>query len=133
MYIKGLKLLDNTEDAKAGELCIVETSNFGNYIYSIKKIDRVTKTKIVVGNVDFKKGWYMTDSFGVHSSRIYKYEEWAEKIISDYNKKVNTLNSLRVLLDRSGIEKIASEMTNEDLVNLDNILKNFKEYGNKEF
>lgn len=127
MYIRDLKLLDNSEMVKAGDLCIIETSNFGNFIYSIKKIDRVTKTKIVAGNMDFKKGHNKTDSFGVHSSRIYKYEEWAAQKIRDYNKKVNTLNSLRVLFDSRGIEKIALGMTDEDMTNLENIFEKFRE------
>ena len=131
MYIKGLKLLDDPEMVNAGDPCIVEMSNFGNYIYSIKKVDRVTKTKIVVGCIDFKKGRRKTDDFGVHSTYIYKYEEWAAQKIRDYNKKFNTLNQLKSLLDRTGIEKIISRMTDEDMVNLCNIFENFKKYENQ--
>lgn len=131
MYIRDLKPLKNPEKVKAGDLCIIEKSCFGRYSYSIKTIDRVTKTKIVVGNTDFKNG--TTKSSGAWSptsDNIYEYEEAAAQLIRETNKKINSLAVIKDMLTKKSLDEIASCLSNEDVEKLNTIFEKLNNDGN---
>lgn len=130
MYIRDLKPLNNPENVKVGDLCIVEKSCFGRYSYSVKTIDRVTKTKIVVGNIEFKNG--TTKSSGTWSpthDNIYEYEEAAAQLIRETNKKINSLAAIKDMLTKKNLDEIASCLSNNDVEQLKTI---FEKLNNNE-
>lgn len=130
MVIRNLKQLNNSENVKVGDLCIIEKSCFGKLSYSIKKIDRVTKTKIIVGSYEFKNGSTRTNTWSPTTERIYEYDEASAQLIRDYNKKVNNLNSIKDVFTTKSLDEIASCLSNEDMENLNIIFEKLKNNGN---
>lgn len=85
-------------DLKAGDEVVLVSCGLGRDKYHLKKIDRATKTQIVIGNTKFRRsdGREMTD--GWYRDRIKLLTEDALKEVEEYNQSVlkwNLMNDLQ--------------------------------------
>ena len=91
--------MNEFQDLKAGDEVVLVSCGLGRDKYHLKKIDRATKTQIVIGNTKFRRsdGREMTD--GWYRDRIKLLTEDALKEVEEYNQSVLKWHSMKDLQD----------------------------------
>ena len=87
--------MNEFQDLKAGDEVVLVSRGLGRNKYHLKKIDRATKTQIVIGNTKFRRNDGREIADGWYRDSIKLLTEDALKQVAEYNQFVLKWNLIK--------------------------------------